>query len=615
MQSWKNCRRLKAYGEPLRLQGGNLLLELRVKDLGIIEDISWNLDCGFNVITGETGAGKSLVIDAVEALLAGKLDEEAIRHGANEACIEGVFALPHGAGNARLKELLAEKGLGNDEDTLVIHCELRRQGRSVFRINGHAVPRSLLQEIGRFLVDVHGQSEHLSLLDRKYQMDFLDAYAHTISLRQTFSAMADELRKTEHELLELAREESESVRREEFLRFQMDEITRAGLKEGEDEELEREQKIISSSEKLKALSYGVYQALQGEDGSRAPAALDQLGEAVEMMKKLADTDPATRQQLDSLRESLAGLEEVARDIRSYSDRLEYDPKRLEEIESRLALIRELRKKYGKTIAEVLDYQKKAGVELEGFAHSSERQAELKGKCARLRQEMGQLAGELSKARSDAARKLASEVKRELRDLNMPQVEFEVEIKQLPDAGGIQLPGRQTCAFSNDGADIIEFIVSTNPGEPLKPVARIASSGELSRFMLALKGALSQADNIPVLVFDEIDTGVGGRNGEIIGKKLWLLARNRQVVCVTHLPQIAAFADAHYSIRKEVAGTRTLSKLEVLRDRPRINELAAMLGGAQYTEITARNASELIKKAMGWKKGQNSPRKSTSGARQ
>ncbi|MFH1744341.1 MAG: DNA repair protein RecN, partial [bacterium] len=559
------------------------------------------------VITGETGAGKSLVIDAVEALLAGKLDEEAIRHGASEARIEGIFALPGGKGTTRLRDLLSGRGIEGDEDTLVIHCELRRQGRSIFRVNGHAVPRGLLQEIGRSLVDVHGQSEHLSLLDRKYQLDFLDSYTHNMSLRRNFSAGTAELHNAEQELQKLAKEEKETARRADFLRFQLDEIRRASLREGEEGELETERKIISSSEKLKALSYSAYQAIHGEDTPRtSPSALDRLNEAIQMLQKLSEFDPATKERLSFLEETRIGLEELARDMHSYSDALEYNPKRLEEIELRLAQIKELKKKYGQTIAEVLEYQRNAETELERLSHSTQRQHQLKETRTRLKKEMGQLACELSKARSEAARKLVSAVKKELRDLNMQQVEFEVEITRIPDADGIPLPDGQTYAFSNEGIDIVEFTASTNPGEPLKPLARIASSGEISRFMLALKGALSQTDDIPVLVFDEIDSGVGGRNGEIIGKKLWLLARNRQVICVTHLPQIAAFADAHYNVHKEVAGTRTLSMLETLQDQPRIKELAAMLGGTQHSETTTRNARELVEKAEAWKQSKNHP---------
>lgn len=483
----------------------------------------------------------------------------------------------------------------------MIHCELRRQGRSVFRVNGHAVPRSLLQEIGCFLVDVHGQSEHLSLLDRKYQLDFLDSYARTLDFRQSFAVKATQLGNAEQELKVLAREESESTRRAEFLRFQADEIGRAGLREGEEEELETERKIISSSEKLKELSYGAYQAIHGEVTSRtSPSALDRLSEALQMLKKVADSDPSTRQHLIFLEETLIGLQETARDIRSYSDGLEFDPQRLEEIEARLALIRDLKRKYGQTVAEIIGYKKKAESELEKLVHSSQRQSELSELCANLKREMGEIASQLSQSRSRSARKLVSEVQRELKDLGMSQVEFQVEISRSPSPEGIPLADGQNYAYSNDGIDTVEFTASTNPGEPLKPLARIASTGELSRFMLALKGALSQVDNIPVLVFDEIDIGVGGRSGEIIGKKLWFLARNRQVICVTHLPQIAAFADAHYSVQKIKSGTRTLSTLETLGEEQRARELATMLTGARYSDTALSSARELLEKAEYWK---------------
>ena len=578
-----------------------MLLELRVKGLGIIEEINWSLSYGLNVITGETGAGKSLVIDAVEALLAGKLDEEVIRYGANEAQIEGVFALPRNESISQLTELLAEKGLKADEETLVINCELRRQGRSILRVNGHAVPKGLLHQIGRLLVDIHGQSEHLSLLDTKTHLDFLDSYAHTLDLRQSFSAKAIELYKAEQELKALAEQEQDLARREEFLRFQLDEIRQAKLQEGEDEELETERNVLSSSEKLKALSHEAYQALYRDDASHASApALDRLNEAVQAMKKLVEVDSTLKQQLGFLEETVYGVEEAARDIHSYGDRVEYDPNRFEEIESRLELIRNLKRKYGQTIAEVLDYLAKAEGELEGLTHSSERRVQLEEMRSCLREEMGRMASELSTARSQAVTKLVTEVKKELQDLNMSQVEFEVSIAQEQAAEGIPFPDGESYAFNNEGVDTVEFIVSTNPGEPLKPLARIASTGEISRFTLALKGALSEVDNIPVLIFDEIDIGVGGRSGEIIGKKLWALARNRQVICVTHLPQIAAFGDAHYNVHKDGSGTRTLSMLKTLQGESRINELAVMLAGPQYTETSLNDARELMQKAEAWK---------------
>ena len=578
-----------------------MLVELRVKNLGIIEDMNWRLDEGLNIITGETGAGKSLVIDAVELLLAGKADEEVIRHGADQAQIEGVFSLPQQENLASLRELLAEKELAADEDTLVIDCQLRRKSPDIIRVNGHAVPKAFLRQIGRLLVDIHGQSDHLSLFDSGSHLDFLDAYAHTTELRRDFTARAKELNRVEQELKALEKDEQERARREEFLRFQLEEISRAQLKEGEETELERERDILGSAEKLKTISYEAYRALYEEDASgRATPALDKLNEAAQAIKKLVEIDPSLKPQLDSLEATIDGLTDTARGIRAYSDGLEYDPNRLEEIETRLEIIRGLKRKYGQSISEVLAYLAKAQKELDEVSNSAERSARLKETAASLKQTMGQTAAQLSTERAQAAEKLTTEVEKELNDLNMPQVEFRVALSREKDEDGIPLPDG-LYAFTNEGVDTVEFMASTNPGEPLKPLAKIASTGELSRFTLALKGALSEADHIPVLIFDEIDIGIGGRSGEIIGKKLSSLARNHQVVCVTHLPQIAVFADAHFSVHKELAGERTLSLLESLEDEARLKELAVMLAGVHYTETALTNARELMHKAESWKK--------------
>ena len=578
-----------------------MLLELRVKNLGIIESIDWDLSRGLNVITGETGAGKSLVIDAVETLLEGKVADEIIRHGSDKALVEGVFSLPDNEILPQLKELLSEKGLKSDDDNLVISCEFKKQGRSVIRVNGHAVTRGVLRDIGRLLIDIHGQSEHLSLLDRKYHQDFLDAYGHNMELRDRFSAMVAELNKLEQELKALVEAEKDAARRQEFLSFQLDEIKRAKLRDGEEAELEREQTVLASAEKLKAMSYEAYQAIAREDASRGSSpALDRLNEAVEIMKKLVELDPTLKEQLDSLGEAVYGLEEAARDIRSYSEKLEDNPERLEEVVARIELIKNLKRKYGPTIADILGFLEKTQKELETISLSSERQAELEEMRTGLKVEMGSIASELSAARLRAAEKLVAEVKKELQDLNMAQVEFDVSITREEAEDGIPLPDGKTYAFSSEGVDVVEFIASTNPGEPLKPITKIASTGEISRFTLALKGALSEVDNTPVLIFDEIDIGIGGRSGEIIGKKLWALARNRQVICVTHLPQIAAFADAHYNVHKLESGARTVSMLQPLEGESRTQEIAAMLAGPQYTEISLTDARGVMQKAEIWK---------------
>jgi DNA repair protein RecN (Recombination protein N) len=312
--------------------------------------------------------------------------------------------------------------------------------------------------------------------------------------------------------------------------------------------------------------------------------------------------------MDFLEKSIYGIEEVARDIRTYGDKLEHDPGRLEEIESRLELIRNLKRKYGKNIGEILDYLNKSEKELDGLVLSSERKSQLKSEYDQLKEELGKLAEELSKARSQAASKLTADVKKELQDLEMSQMQFAVSVTQTQSPEGLRGADGALYAFSGSGIDNVEFIVSTNPGEPLKPLARIASTGEISRFTLALKGALSEADHIPVLIFDEIDIGVGGRSGDIIGKKLWALARNHQVICVTHLPQIAAYADAHFGVHKEVAGERTTSTLEKLAGSSQVQELAIMLAGPGYTETALKNARELLQKARDWKEVPDKERK-------
>ena len=575
----------------------NVLLELKVKDLGIIEEITWTPAPGLNVITGETGAGKSLVIDAVEALLTGQVNDEDIRHGFDVAQVEGIFRIPGKDEGQHLGGLLVEKGLETEDDKLILTCNFRRQGRTTLRVNRQAISRGFLQDIGSFLVDIHGQSEHLSLLNKEQHLNYLDAYAHTWDLRHAFNAKFSELSQVEREILSLASNEREFSRQLEFLRFQVDEIEQAQLQEGEEEELERERNLLVSTEKLKAASYEVHKLIYGDDSMIAQAsALDKLNEAIPALRQVVETDSTLKSKLDFLEDSANGLEELAREIRSYGENLEYSQHRLEEVETRLELIRNLKRKYGNSIIEILDFKEKTEEQLSGLTHSGERRLKLEEMREKLRADMGMLAAELSTARSKAAKKLKTAVKSELKDLDMSQVEFDVLIIQKKSPDGIMLPGEERYAFNMDGIDIAEFITATNPGEPLKPLARIASTGELSRFMLALKGALAEADTIPVLIFDEIDIGIGGRSGEVIGKKLRELSRNRQVVCVTHLPQIAAFADAHYNVHKETSGSRTLSKIEPLKGESRVEEIAAMLAGPNYTNTSLDTARELMQKA-------------------
>ncbi len=579
-----------------------MLIALNVSNFGIIEQINWRPGQGLNVITGETGAGKSLVIDAVETLLSGKTGDDVIRHGEDEAFLEAVFDITEEANHSSLYKLLAGNGLLEPgEHLVVISGGIHRRGRSAFRVNGKTVSRGLLNHIGNLLVDIHGQSEHLSLLNRDFHIDFLDAYAHTTEFRSRFGDKVIRLLHIEQELKAINEQEKERTRQEEFLRFQIDELRRADLNEGEEEALEKEKIIHASSEKLKAAAYEAYKAIYGDDSSPSgTSALEKLNEARRAVQNLTELDDTLKPQLEYLQEVENGLMDVAHDIRSYHDRVEYDPQRLQEVEFRLEIIRDLKRKYGQTIAEMLGYLEKAEQQLVDINTFEERRTQLEEEKSSLKSEMGDIASKLSNKRADAAKKLMNEVNNELRELNMAQVEFEVSITRNESEEGIPFPDGNSYTFTKGGADEVEFRASTNPGEPLKPLAIVASTGEISRFMLALKNALAEADNIPVLIFDEIDIGIGGRSGEIVGKKLWKLSCRRQVICITHLPQIAVFADTHYSVNKKAAGSRTTSMIEILEGNERLKEVSVMLSGPQHTETAMKNARELMEKAITWK---------------
>jgi DNA repair protein RecN (Recombination protein N) len=577
-----------------------MLLELRVEGFGIIEEITWKPAEGLNIITGETGAGKSLVVDAVEVLLSGQINEDDIRHGAEEARVEGIFRIPRDRAG-RLLQLLLEKGLEASEDVLLIMCDFRRQGRATPRVNRQGVSRPLLREIGSFLVDIHAQSGHLSLLNKDQHLEFLDAYAQTLDLRRNFSAQASELSQAERELQNLQKTQQDSARQMELWNFQVDEIRRAELRVGEEEELERELTLLTSAEKLKAAAYEIYRIIYGDESIlAASSAVDRVNEALPVLKQVIANDPSLQTQLDYLEGVQNGLLELARDIRAYGENLNDDPRRLEEVQTRLELIRSLKRKYGGSVDKVLDYLARAEAELKGLTYSGERLGQLEAKIAQTKEAMGILASRLSRERVQAAQTLTAAVKKELDDLNMSQVEFDISVTQEHSTEGIPFPDGKRYQFRTDGVDVVEFLASTNPGEPLKPLHKIASTGELSRFMLALKVALAGADMIPVLIFDEIDVGVGGRSGEVIGRKLWKLSRNHQVICVTHLPQIAAFGDTHYSVSKKMSGDRVVSTIEALQGEARLKELAMMIAGQRHTASSFSMARELLQRAGTWK---------------
>lgn len=578
-----------------------MLVELTVKNYGIIEEAGWSPAAGFNVITGETGAGKSLVVDAVEALLTGQVNETDIRYGSEAAWIEGIFRIADNRSSVVTEKLLSEKGLASDDDTLLVSCDFRRQGRAAPRVNRRAVSRALLRDITASLLDIHGQSQHLSLLNKDRHLDYLDAYAHTRELREDFGAGVRELHDIEREIQKLSASERDMERQKELLKFQIDEIKRAELQSGEEERLEREQALLTSAEKLKAAAYEIYRTIYGDENAMtSSSAVDKLNDTLPAMRQIASDDAAMKPRLDYLEDMVHGLEEMARDVYSYGEKLNDDPQRLEEVQNRLELIKGFQRKYGDSIEDMLDYLKKAEGELESLSFSGERRRELEEKRAQLRTGMGKMAADLSGKRNDAAAELARAVMKECRELSMDRVEFQVSVKRETSSDGIPLPDGGFYKYDGNGVDIVEYMASTNPGEPLKSLDKIASTGEISRFLLAMKSALAEADNIPVLIFDEIDIGVGGRSGEVIGRKLWKLSRNHQVICVTHLPQIAAFADVQFNVSKESSGERTISTIKALDGESRLKEIAVMIGGSQYASSTLDAARELLEKAAEWK---------------
>ena len=570
-----------------------MLTELKVRSLGIIDELEWSPRKGLNVISGETGAGKSLVASALKALIDGRLEETAIRHGAELARIEGVFCFAPVELPA-LTDLLTDRGVPLDEDGLVMSGEFRRQGRAVFRLNGNAVPRVVVREAGQFLVDAHSQSEHLALFDRRNHLDYLDIYGNSTVVRERFATLAGELARLVGLLADLDRGQEESAHHTEILNYQTEEIKRARLSEGEEEALTQERQVLTASEKLKALAHGVSQALAGED----MAALTRMHQAREDLRRLVAVDPSLKDSLSLLEDAYINLQELARDVRGYGEGLEFDPGRLDEIDNRLELLRNLKKKYGGTINAVINYLERAEQELTEMFSSGENRATLEEKIRETRGQLGLVGEELSRTRAQAACKLSVAVKQELGDIGLSQVDFEIKLARRPDANGIPLSDG-VYAYDRTGMDDVEFMVATNPGEPLKPLANIASTGEVSRFTLAIKVALAEADRTPVLVFDEIDIGIGGRSGEVVGQKLWRLARHHQVICITHLPQIAVYGDAHYRVQKESDGARTVTSLREIEGKERLKELAAMLSGAVPVKPATDTASELWEGARQW----------------
>jgi DNA repair protein RecN (Recombination protein N) len=625
-----------------------MLLELTIKDFAIIDYLNLHLHRQFNVFTGETGAGKSIIIDAVNALLGGKVGVEFVRAGCERASVEGVFWLgplpslaelpadnsaltptdretrmlhtvfehapdyhstpttnsSSAAPYQALAAILREYDILTEDGQLILSRDIFRSGRTVSRINGRAFSQHILQQVASWLIDIHGQSEHMSLLRTEQHINFLDRYADTLSLREELARKVSAWRETHKKLHALQQNIRDQERRAAFLRYEIEDIKKAELRTGEEDELLAERKVLSNAERLRELSTFIYSAIKGTDvGDSFQAALDQLRQAQRSLRELVRLDKNMREYEDTLAETIYQLEDVASAINSYEADIEDDPNQLTTIEERLDLITKMKRKYGDTIEDILQRATDDRAELATIEGRDETILKLQQQDRAFRKAIGSLAQQLSHQRHEAAQHLATAMEAQLNDLNMRRARFQVEITHISDTQGVPASLNnqpvQLYSCNQTGVDHVQFLIAPNPGEPFKPLTKIASGGETSRLMLALKTILTHADTTPTLIFDEIDTGISGRSGQVVGEKLWQLTHNHQVICVTHLPQIAAFADTHYNVNKQIIDNRTITIINELQPEQRIREIAHIMGGS-VSEFSLKIAAEMLDRSNLWK---------------
>ena len=565
-----------------------MLQELRIRNIAIIDELSLSFSKGLNILTGETGTGKSIILGAVQLLLGSRATEEMIRDAREEAVVEALFDLTDNkVSRGKVKELFPRGGMGEEESALVLKRTLSRSGRGKTYVNGNLATLGMFSEIGAELLSVCGQHEHQSLQRVETHVDIVDEFGGLMELRgeferqfAAFTELAEDIRRI--------REEQDRWRKErELMAFQAREIELSSLQPGEEEALKEEQRVLVHARKLVEFVRGSEEALDGEDGS----AIDKIRAVVVQGREMAGIDRSLLPLLKTLESSLIQLEEVTRAFTEYEKRIELDPERLEGVESRLDEINRLKKKYGPTVEAVLSFKKEIDEKVASFAFDEGRLVELESRQKSLAEKVGVLERKLSEERKRVSIELKKSIEKELASLGMKKTTFRVE--------------REEVARFSKGIDRIEFLISPNPGEEVKPLAKIASGGELSRMMLAMKrimargGAMRGAESGggQVLIFDEVDSGIGGAIAEVVGKKLKDLSREHQVICVTHLPQIACFGDTHYSVRKGARGGRTVTQVDSLNREGVIDEVARMLGGLEITEKTRSHAKEMIDNAQ------------------
>ncbi|MDQ4149472.1 MAG: DNA repair protein RecN [Actinomycetota bacterium] len=588
-----------------------MLAELNIANYAVIEELRLVLGRGFNVLTGETGAGKSIIIGALGFVLGDRADAGVVRAGADRAIVEAIFELDESI-SAHLRPLLPET-TGGDELTLILAREVAPNGRSVCRINGRAVTLRQLTEVGMRLVDVHGQGAHLSLLRLPEQLELIDRYAGVSPLLDELAAVVRSLWEVRKALDGTRADEAAISDRLELLAFQVREIESARLEPGEDEALTKERSLLVNAERAAELLAAALEALDPDGSHISRGAADLVSEGVSALEALEKLDERFS-ELRLMAESIAfQLQDLQRELIGFRDTIEFDPHRLGEVQERLDAISALKRKYGPSIDAILEYRAQAAEELEALRSPEMSVAELVAREAPLLRQAARLAGQLSERRRAATADLIGQVEQELQGLGMAGARMGAAFEFQEDADGLPLGAQgfevgalmiesgaerpsgevstKPLRFDARGVDRVELLVSANSGEPLRPLAKVASGGETARLMLAIKTVLSRADPVPTLVFDEIDAGIGGRIGETVGQRLWSLGRRHQVIAVTHLPQIACYADTHLQVSKVSRGGRTITRVAELTGDRRVGELSHMLGSD--TAATRRKAEELL----------------------
>jgi len=553
-----------------------MLNQLSVRNVAVIDKLDINLHDGVSVLTGETGAGKSIIIDSINMILGDRANKELVRYGTDKAVVQAVFDAPKSVIN-----ILEENDIYVEDETVIITRQVTKEGKSVARINGMVVTLNILREISDRLINIHGQHDNQALLTPIRHITFLDAYADNEEYINRYKDILSKKREIEKKISSLEMDEQEKMQRIDLLEYQVKEIKKASLEKDEEDDLREQRDIYTNAEQITKSVNEAYMNLY--EGDEIQSAYDGISIAVNEISQISDLNPQLKSIYDTLNEIMYSLEDTAHEIKEFGETVEFDEQTLNEIEERLDLISRLKRKYGNSIEEILEYLKKAESELNDIKLSDERTNELKEELKNITKELKEKGNVLTQRRENAAKVLEENIEKSLHELNMEKSKFKVNIEN-------------DGTFYDNGMDKVEFLISTNPGEPLKPLVKIASGGELSRVMLAIKSILADSDGVDTMIFDEIDTGVSGKAAMSIAKKLAVIAKNKQVICITHLPQLTAMADNHYLIQKNTDGELASTTLKELDEEGRELELARIIDGGEVTELALSHAKQMLENA-------------------